>query len=32
MEVKFGPLEKRIKKFDINRDESYQEISRVHPL
>jgi hypothetical protein len=32
MEVKFGPLEKRIKTIDINRNEISPKYSQVHPF
>jgi hypothetical protein len=32
MEAKFGPLEKRIKISDINRNEIFQKNIRVHPF
>jgi len=32
MEAKFGPLGKRIKTTDINRDEIFQKNGRVHPF
>jgi len=32
MEAKFGPLEKRVKMIDINRDEIFHNNSRIHPF
>jgi hypothetical protein len=32
MEAKFGPLEKKGQKIDINRDENFQKNNRAHPF